>query len=68
MLNKQLHQHVEQQSWREELSNNLDEMYQLGCWGVPSFDYQSEQQRLHVWGQDRLGIIEKMIRNEFEEV
>lgn len=44
--------------WKEEVKDNLDEMYEQGCWGVPSFRYGDNV----FWGQDRLGIIEKLIQ------
>jgi len=43
--------------WKAEVETNLKEMYQHGCWGVPSFVYNDTA----CWGQDRIGIIEQMI-------
>ncbi|WP_250658074.1 DsbA family protein [Alkalimarinus coralli] len=48
------------QSWRTWAEQNLQEMYALGLWGVPSFKYHNTA----VWGQDRLFIIENLITNE----
>jgi len=48
------------QSWRDEVHKNLDDMLAAGCWGVPSICYHN----MHFWGQDRLGLIEKYIREE----
>lgn len=45
--------------WKEEVNRNLDDMFQKGCWGVPSFTYGDHT----LWGQDRMGIIEDLIRN-----
>ena len=45
--------------WKKEVNNNLDEMYQKGCWGVPSFYYDGHT----FWGQDRIGMIEQLILN-----
>ncbi|MCL1057319.1 DsbA family protein [Shewanella gelidimarina] len=45
---------LKQTSWRQWAQHNLDEMMQLGLWGVPSFCYQDSKQQLNVWGQDRL--------------
>ncbi|MDX1635468.1 MAG: DsbA family protein [Marinobacter sp.] len=49
--------HLQDDSWREWAQHNLDEMFALGCWGVPSFRYGE----LRFWGQDRLGIIENAV-------
>ncbi|PKG74544.1 hypothetical protein CXF86_12290 [Shewanella sp. GutCb] len=66
-------------SWRQWAQHNLDEMMQLGLWGVPSFSYQSNilagsiqhggkqqdsSQQLSVWGQDRLARIEQFIQSQ----
>ncbi|WP_372863378.1 DsbA family protein [Spongiibacter sp.] len=42
-------------SWRDWAQKNLEEMYAMGCWGVPSFRYGE----LTLWGQDRLGMVER---------
>ena len=44
-------------SWKAWVNSNLDEMYALGCWGVPSFHYGDR----HYWGQDRIGLLEQDI-------
>jgi 2-hydroxychromene-2-carboxylate isomerase len=44
--------------WRKQVNDNLNEMFNAGCWGVPSFSYNNQS----FWGQDRLGIIEHKIR------
>lgn len=44
-------------SWRQWANNNLEEMYSLGLWGVPSFKYCDTS----VFGQDKLLFIEKAI-------
>lgn len=46
-------------SWQTWAQANLDEMFAMGCWGVPSFRYGE----LRFWGQDRIGLIEKAIIN-----
>ncbi|MFY0642434.1 MAG: DsbA family protein [Bermanella sp.] len=45
--------------WKAEVNRNLDDMFKKGCWGVPSFEYGDHT----LWGQDRMGIIENLIRN-----
>ncbi|MCL1051401.1 DsbA family protein [Shewanella abyssi] len=55
---------LKQSSWRNWAQLNLDEMMQLGLWGVPSFSYQSSKQQLNVWGQDRLARIEQFIQSQ----
>ena len=48
------------ESWRNWADTNLKELYSLGLWGVPCFKYKNTQ----VFGQDKLLLIEKTIRNE----
>ncbi|MFT4653954.1 MAG: 2-hydroxychromene-2-carboxylate isomerase [Patiriisocius sp.] len=48
---------LKDQSWRAWVDKNLDEMYLVGCWGVPTICYGDS----HFWGQDRFGIIEHHI-------
>lgn len=43
--------------WKDWAEKNLQEMYDYGLWGVPSYRYKS----INVWGQDRLFIIENEI-------
>jgi len=46
-------------AWEKEVKANVEEMLALGCWGVPTFKLGD----FAVWGQDRLGLIEKQIIN-----
>jgi 2-hydroxychromene-2-carboxylate isomerase len=48
---------LKEQSWRVWADKNLDEMYLVGCWGVPTICYRG----YHFWGQDRFSIIENHI-------
>lgn len=57
-------QQLNNDQWKSEVNNNLDEMYQQGCWGVPSFCYGDQT----FWGQDRLGIIEKTIQKSLSSL
>ena len=43
--------------WKHEVQKNLDEMFELGCWGVPTICYGDQ----YFWGQDRFGILENHI-------
>lgn len=45
------------QSWRVWVDKNLDEMFSVGCWGVPTICYEDA----YFWGQDRFGIMENHI-------
>ena len=47
-------QQLGNEHWRGAVQKNLEEMYAMGCWGVPSFRYGE----LVLWGQDRIGIVE----------
>ncbi|WP_049774252.1 DsbA family protein [Shewanella woodyi] len=48
--------------WRDWAKLNLEELYALGLWGVPSFSYKECQ----VWGQDRLVRIEDEILEDIK--
>ena len=47
-------------SWRELTARHRDELDDVGLWGVPSFCLGD----LAVWGQDRLPIIEDILRRQ----
>ena len=46
--------------WRQWAEDNRQQMLGQGSWGVPSFQYGD----LLLWGQDRIGIIEQVIRED----
>lgn len=48
------------QIWAEE---NREEMVALGSWGVPTFQYGD----LVLWGQDRAGLIERVILQDLNQ-
>ena len=52
-------------SWKKDLDNNLKEMYEGDCWGVPSFKITNEDESdpFYVWGQDRMWLIKEEINN-----
>lgn len=57
-------EHLGNRAWEEELERNRQAMYDCGLWGVPSFrllDAQGEQ-RLALWGQDRLWVVSREIQ------
>ncbi len=47
------------QSWREEVEANRQEMLRLGCWGVPTLKCGDTV----VWGQDRMYAIVESLKN-----
>lgn len=49
--------------WRKILENNLQEMYEGNCWGVPSFKLSDKNNKnpFYQWGQDRIWLIEEEI-------
>ena len=49
--------------WRKILENNLQEMYEGNCWGVPSFKLTDNNNKnpFYQWGQDRIWLIEEEI-------
>jgi 2-hydroxychromene-2-carboxylate isomerase len=48
---------LKDQNWRVLADKNLEEMYSVGCWGVPTICYRD----CHFWGQDRFSIMENQI-------
>ncbi len=53
---------LEDNSWTTWAESNIQEMYSLGLWGVPSFKYKNTA----VWGQDRVFVIENEITNDIK--
>lgn len=47
-------------SWKEMTDNNQNELKNIGLWGVPSFNYRG----IHLWGQDRINILEYLIEKD----
>jgi 2-hydroxychromene-2-carboxylate isomerase len=49
--------------WKKDLDNNLKEMYEGNCWGVPSFKITNEDgsDPFYAWGQDRMWLIKEEI-------
>jgi 2-hydroxychromene-2-carboxylate isomerase len=48
---------LEGKSWHDWADKNLEDMYSVGCWGVPTICYGDTI----FWGQDRFGIMENYI-------
>ena len=51
--------HLNGQQWHTWAEDNLKSLYDIGLWGVPSFQYQDTC----VFGQDKLFFIEQAIRD-----
>ena len=45
-------------TWRTIVEKNRQAMVELGLWGVPSFEFDD----FHCWGQDRLWLLEEVIK------
>lgn len=56
--------HLHDTSWQPLLENNRQNMYEYGHWGVPSYRLLDENgtEQLSVWGQDRIWLIAKKIK------
>ena len=54
--------------WKKVLDENLNEMYEGNCWGVPSFKITDEnyENPFYQWGQDRLWLIEEEIKKRLD--
>lgn len=55
---------LESDEWRSEINDNLQSLYSLGLWGVPSYHLKSKNSDdVITWGQDRLVLIEQAIHS-----
>lgn len=54
---------LDNQDWRNWAQSNLEALFSLGLWGVPSFHYQNTS----VFGQDKLRFIEQAIKNNLQD-
>ena len=57
-------------AWKQDLDNNLKEMYEGNCWGVPSFKITNEDgsDPYYVWGQDRMWLIKEEINKRIKDL
>ena len=57
-------EHLDNESWRDELEANRQALLEMGLWGVPSFRLRGPAgvPDFCTWGQDRLWRIEQEIR------
>ena len=55
--------------WKKILNDNLKDMYQGNCWGVPSFKLTNPDgsNPFYVWGQDRMWLIKEEIFKRIQE-
>ena len=49
--------------WKKVLNDNVNDMYQGNCWGVPSFKITDADgsNPYYVWGQDRMWLLKEEI-------
>ena len=53
--------------WRAEIDRNLQDLYEMGLWGVPSYRLRGGgQPPFWTWGSDRIWLIESEIRKRVE--
>ena len=50
--------------WKKVLNDNVNDMYQGNCWGVPSFKITDANgsNPYYVWGQDRMWLLKEEIK------
>ena len=50
--------------WKKVLNDNVNDMYQGNCWGVPSFKITDADgsNPYYVWGQDRMWLLKEEIK------
>ena len=54
--------------WEAQMDKNLQDMYDMGIWGVPSFRLSGgNSPALNVWGQDRLWQLEADMVNRVQD-
>ena len=55
--------HLDTESWRDEIEANRQTLLEMGLWGVPSFRLRgpAEAPDFCTWGQDRIWRIEQEI-------
>ncbi|NND80931.1 MAG: 2-hydroxychromene-2-carboxylate isomerase [Gammaproteobacteria bacterium] len=56
--------------WQAMVEDNRLAMYELGLWGVPSYQLLDEQNNtvLALWGQDRLWLVSKVIQEQLNRL
>jgi len=57
-------EHLDGESWREEIEENRRRLFDMGLWGVPSFRLRGPEGTpdFCTWGQDRIWRVEEEIR------
>ena len=57
--------HREDKTWEALLEDNRQTMYAAGLWGVPSFRLldPADEPLLSTWGQDRLWLVARTLRD-----
>ena len=55
--------HLNTSTWKKVLDDNVKDMYQGNCWGVPSFKITNADgsNPYYVWGQDRMWLVKEEI-------
>ena len=60
--------HLNTSIWKKVLDDNVKDMYQGNCWGVPSFKITNADgsNPYYVWGQDRMWLVKEEIYKRIE--
>ena len=60
--------HLNSSAWKKVLDDNVKDMYQGNCWGVPSFKSTNAEDSnpYYVWGQDRMWLVKEEIYKRIE--
>ena len=60
--------HLNSSAWKKVLDDNVKDMYQGNCWGVPSFKITNADgsNPYYVWGQDRMWLVKEEIYKRIE--
>lgn len=61
---------IGQSGWEAVIEENRQAMYELGLWGVPSYQLLDEHNHtvLALWGQDRLWLVSKLIQEQLKRL
>ena len=60
--------HLNTTNWKKVLDDNVKDMYQGNCWGVPSFKITNADgsDPYYIWGQDRMWLLKEEIFKRIE--
>ncbi|HJO21797.1 MAG TPA: DsbA family protein [Candidatus Marinimicrobia bacterium] len=59
---------LDTKNWETEFEQNRLDMYQVNCWGAPTFKlFHKNDNILSIWGQDRIWLLEEKLKKIFKQ-